>query len=103
MAAYIIVRVEVTDRIQYSKYAEQTPATIAKFGGRFLARGGESVTLEGPDETRRVVILEDRQEAPRRRCERGTAGHRRGMRTAPASFLGELNPACGIPPAVILL
>jgi uncharacterized protein (DUF1330 family) len=58
MAAYVIVRVEISDWVQYEKYTERTPATIAKFSGRFLARGGESVTLEGPDETRRVVILE---------------------------------------------
>jgi len=35
-----------------------TPATIAKYGGRFIARGAEIVSLEGPQETRRVVILE---------------------------------------------
>ncbi len=58
MAAYVIVRVEVTDPAQYRKYTEQTPATIAKFGGRFLVRGGEMETLEGPQETRRIVILE---------------------------------------------
>jgi len=58
MAAYVIVRVEVTDWQRYKKYIEATPATIAKFGGRFIARGGETLSLEGPQETRRVVILE---------------------------------------------
>ena len=58
MAAYVIVRVEVTDRQRYKKYIEATPATITKFGGRFIARGGETLSLEGPQETRRVVILE---------------------------------------------
>ncbi len=58
MAAYVIVRVEVTDPAQYRRYTEKTPATIAKFGGRFLVRGGEAVTLEGPHESRRIVILE---------------------------------------------
>ena len=58
MAAYVIVRVEVTDPAQYRKYTDKTPATIARFGGRFLVRGGESATLEGPQETRRIVILE---------------------------------------------
>ena len=36
----------------------QAPAIIAQYGGRFVARGGESMTLEGPEETNRVVILE---------------------------------------------
>jgi uncharacterized protein (DUF1330 family) len=58
MAVYVIVRVEVTDQKRYRKYIEATPATIAKFGGRFIARGGQTLSLEGPQETRRVVILE---------------------------------------------
>ncbi len=58
MAAYVIARVEVTDGQRYKKYLELTPATIAKFGGRFIARAGEALSLEGPKETRRVVILE---------------------------------------------
>jgi uncharacterized protein (DUF1330 family) len=58
MAAYVIARVEVTDRHRYKEYLELTPATIAKFGGRFIARAGETLQLEGPNETRRVVILE---------------------------------------------
>ena len=58
MAAYVIARVEVTDRQRYKKYLELTPATIAKYEGRFIARGAETMTLEGPEEKRRVVILE---------------------------------------------
>ncbi|MBN2180664.1 MAG: DUF1330 domain-containing protein [Sedimentisphaerales bacterium] len=58
MAAYVIARVEVTDRQQYKKYLELTPATIAKYSGRFIARGGKTISLEGPEESRRVVILE---------------------------------------------
>ena len=58
MAAYVIARVEVIDRQRYKKYLESTPATIAKYEGRFIARGAETMTLEGPEEKRRVVILE---------------------------------------------
>ena len=58
MAAYMIARVEVTDWQRYKEYLEATPATIAKYGGRFIARGAETLSLEGPEETRRVVILE---------------------------------------------
>lgn len=58
MAAYVIVRVKVTDMEQYKKYIALTPATIAKFEGRFIVRGGESISLEGPEENRRIVILE---------------------------------------------
>jgi uncharacterized protein (DUF1330 family) len=58
MPAYIVARIEVTNRQQYSEYTKVTPAAIARYGGRFLARGGDTITLEGSPETRRVVILE---------------------------------------------
>jgi len=58
MPAYLIARVEVTDWNQYRKYTDATPAIIERFGGKFIVRGGEMVTLEGPPETRRVVIIE---------------------------------------------
>jgi len=58
MLAYVIARVKVTDWDKYDEYLEVTPGTIAQYGGRFIARGGEMATLEGPEETRRLVILE---------------------------------------------
>lgn len=58
MPAYIIVLADVTDRERYGEYAKATPAVVAQFGGRFIARGGRTRTLEGPAETRRTVILE---------------------------------------------
>ena len=35
-----------------------TPSIIAQFGGKFIARGGRTETLEGPQENRRVVLIE---------------------------------------------
>ena len=58
MSAYIIGRIEVTDWDQYKKYIAKTPGVIAKFGGRFIARGGDVHTLEGTEEKRRVVVIE---------------------------------------------
>jgi len=58
MPAYIIARIEVTDRDRYREYTDATPAAIARFGGRFIVRGGAILTLEGPTETRRVVVIE---------------------------------------------
>ena len=56
MTAYLLIRVAVTDWDRYREYMALTPAALAKYQGRFIARGGESVTLEGPQETRRLVI-----------------------------------------------
>jgi uncharacterized protein (DUF1330 family) len=58
MPAYIIARIEVTDWERYREYTKATPGAIARFGGKFIVRGGEIVTLEGPQETRRLVIIE---------------------------------------------
>jgi len=58
MPAYIIARVNVTDPEQYAKYRAVTPAAVAAFGGKFIVRGGDMDTLEGPEETNRVVVLE---------------------------------------------
>ena len=58
MSAYIIGRVNVNDWEQYRKYTERTPDAIARAGGRFIVRGGDLVTLEGDDETGRIVVIE---------------------------------------------
>ena len=58
MAAYIIAFIEVTDPQRYAQYMKLTPEAIARHGGRFIVRGGEKLTLEGPAENRRVVVLE---------------------------------------------
>ncbi len=58
MAGYLIARVTVTDPEKYQDYTAVSPGLIAKYGGRFLVRGGESVTLEGPEATERIVVVE---------------------------------------------
>jgi len=56
MAAYWIAHVTVTDAARYAGYQALAPAAFARFGARFLARGGEAEVLEGPAHTRHVVI-----------------------------------------------
>jgi uncharacterized protein (DUF1330 family) len=56
--AYILVQVEVTNPQQYAEYTKLSPGIIEKFGGRFLARGGRTATLEGPPAKSRVVVIE---------------------------------------------
>jgi uncharacterized protein (DUF1330 family) len=58
MAAYLVARVTVTDPERYGEYLKVSPTVIEKYGGKFIARGGEIVTLEGPEEARRVVLIE---------------------------------------------
>ena len=58
MAAYLIVYMTISIPEQMKRYQAVTPAAIAKYDGKFLVRGGPRVTVEGPDENRRVVVLE---------------------------------------------
>ena len=58
MAAYVAVDVTVEDPETYERYKALTPGSIARFGGRFLVRGGATETLEGEWSPQRLVILE---------------------------------------------
>lgn len=58
MAAYVFGNVEVRDPTLYEEYRRQVPATLARYGGKFLVRGGATEVLEGHLEPRRVVIIE---------------------------------------------
>jgi len=58
MAAYVIVQVQVTDWDKFKKYLKETPRTIVRYGGRYVARGGETAILEGEEQTKRVVLIE---------------------------------------------
>ena len=58
MSAYVVVDVEVTDPAAFEEYRQQVPATIARYGGRYIVRGGQTQTLEGHWDPKRVVILE---------------------------------------------
>jgi len=57
MAGYLIARVEVTNPDAYENYKKLAAAAIAKYEGRYLARGGRMETLEGDEEARRLVIV----------------------------------------------
>jgi uncharacterized protein (DUF1330 family) len=58
MAAYLIVDIHVKNPDGYDEYRRQVPATLAKYGGRFVVRGGTTETLEGDWMPKRVVVVE---------------------------------------------
>ena len=58
MAAYLVVDIEVTDPERYEEYHRQVPPLVAKYGGKYLARGGPFEKLEGDWTPRRLVLLE---------------------------------------------
>jgi len=58
MPAYVIAEVEVTDPAGYEEYKAIVPSVLARYGGRYLARGGEVAGLEGDAPAPRIAILE---------------------------------------------
>lgn len=58
MPAYIVVDGEVTDPVRYEAYKKLAQTAIAKHGGRYLVRGGETSVLEGGWQPNRIVVLE---------------------------------------------
>ena len=53
---YWVVAVDVSDPEVYQAYIKENAIAFAKYGARFLVRGGKSEVLEGQSRARRVVI-----------------------------------------------
>ena len=58
MAAYLVVDIEVTDPAQFEEYRKLAPAAIAKYGGRYLIRGGAYEAIEGDWKPQRLTVVE---------------------------------------------
>jgi uncharacterized protein (DUF1330 family) len=57
MPAFIVANLEVADREAFARYVAAAPASVADYGGEYLARGGATQLLEGELKVGRVVIL----------------------------------------------
>ena len=58
MKAYVIVEVKINDPILYEEYKKLTPASLVKYHGKFIVRGGTTESLEGDWNPQRIVVLE---------------------------------------------
>jgi uncharacterized protein (DUF1330 family) len=58
MPAYIVADIQVTDPAAYDDYRPLAAASIARFGGRFVVRGGRVDLLEGEPLPERIVVIE---------------------------------------------
>jgi uncharacterized protein (DUF1330 family) len=58
MKAYLIAVETVQDETMFAEYRKQVVATLAPFGGQFIARGGKLTVLEGEWKHPRTVIIE---------------------------------------------
>jgi uncharacterized protein (DUF1330 family) len=58
MSAYVVADITILDLGAYEDYRRQVPAVIAKYGGRYLVRGGAAEVLEGSWQPNRLIVLE---------------------------------------------
>jgi uncharacterized protein (DUF1330 family) len=58
MRAYVIVEISIHDPALYEEYKKLTPASIASFGGKFVVRGGRTISMEGDWHPERIVVAE---------------------------------------------
>jgi uncharacterized protein (DUF1330 family) len=56
--AFVIANVTIEDPGRYEDYKRKVPETLAPYGGRFIARGGQIEVLEGDWRPGRLVLLE---------------------------------------------
>jgi uncharacterized protein (DUF1330 family) len=58
MTAYVIVDINVIDPIRYEEYKKLAAPAVEMYGGKYIARGGKTETLEGDWSPTRLVILQ---------------------------------------------
>jgi uncharacterized protein (DUF1330 family) len=58
MSAYVIAEIDITDPAAYEDYRRQVPEVIARYGGKYIVRGGKVEPLEGGWSPKRVAVVE---------------------------------------------
>ena len=58
MSAYVIVQIDIVDPAGYEEYKKLAGATVEKYGGKYVVRGGKTEVLEGDWQPKRIVVLQ---------------------------------------------
>jgi uncharacterized protein (DUF1330 family) len=58
MSAYVIVEIDIVDPAGYEEYKQLASATVEKYGGKYIIRGGAVENLEGNWNPKRIVMLQ---------------------------------------------
>ena len=57
MPAYLIANLQIADTAKFDSYRQQVAPMLARYGGRYLVRGGEVTAAEGDPGLHRLVIV----------------------------------------------
>ncbi len=58
MKAFLVAHIEVHDPAGFEAYRERVSPLVARFGGRYLIRGGTAHPVEGEWRIPRLVVIE---------------------------------------------
>lgn len=58
MKVYVISDIVVTDQEKYNEYMKLAPNTIARYGGKYLVRGGNILNSLDWNPKGRIIVLE---------------------------------------------
>ena len=57
MSVYLIVHTRINNTDGYQEYREKVPVIVKKYGGEYLARGGQLEVIEGDWNPDRIVLI----------------------------------------------
>jgi uncharacterized protein (DUF1330 family) len=58
MSAYVIVEIDIVDPSGYQEYKKLAGATVDRYDGKYIVRGGRIEVLEGDWKPKRIVVLQ---------------------------------------------
>jgi uncharacterized protein (DUF1330 family) len=58
MSVYVIASLTIKDAVRFEDYKRTVMPSMEKYGGRFVARGGPILVLEGSWSRERLIIAE---------------------------------------------
>lgn len=58
MSAYVIVDIEIVDPSGFEEYRKRVVPMVEKWGGNYVAAGGNLETLEGDWNPKRIVMIQ---------------------------------------------
>ena len=59
MPVYFVAEIqEIKDQASYLEYIESVEMIIQRYGGKYLVRGGETITISGNWTPARIVVIE---------------------------------------------
>ncbi len=58
MTCYLVAEADVHNQDLYQEYAKVAGPLVTRYGGRFLARAGETHSIEGTPPANRIMIME---------------------------------------------